>query len=408
MKKILSFVLCMVMAFGLVGGIVPDVSPLDMSISAEAASKITMPYNYSKLSEDEQVAYKKIRNAVIECKKKVKVNISFTDDQLNKFYELLSMADPLTFNLADIGGYTYDTYSELELEYYYTKEAYDKMMTKVNKKANAILAKVTEDMSTYNQLKLFHDELIKMNTYDLSVEHCADIYGAFVTNEIKCVGYTVGFSYLCNLSGIKNTQAYSGDFLNGGEGHIWNKVYYNKKWYNIDCTFDDPISSMTDNLSYNCFMVSDKTMKRIHNEAEIVFGFKTPSATDDSKSYYAVSKLVANDSSETIALLKKTVVSAAKKKKTSATIKFADTTVYKESKKMLNQDKLIEVLRSANKSLGTENKFLNDYYYYYFDPDSLTLTVSLFYPNTKLSKYFVDASELDKDELDYLNQNGIK
>ncbi len=414
MKKILSFVLCMVMAFGFVGGVIPDISPIDVSITAEAAAaaEIKTPYNYKLLDENEQLAYKKIRSAVLECKSKVKINAYLDDDQLNRVALMLMVCDPLTFNFQWFGeksSRSSDT-TILELEYYYSKETYDKMMVKVNKKADAILAKVTEDMSTYNKLKLFHDELIKMNTYDKEVKHCDNIYGAFVTNEIKCVGYTVGFSYLCNRAGIKNTQAYSGDFLDGGEGHIWNKVYYNKKWYNIDCTFDDPITNYANNLSYDNFMISDKAIKKIHGEKEVTFYFKTPSATDDTKSYYAVTKTLVSDSTETTAMLTKSIASAIKNKKTSATIKFADSTSYKQLEKMINNndDKMYDILTAANKNSGSESKIIDEYYQCYLDPLSYTVTIYFFYPNTKLSKYYADTSEVSSSSLEYLREYGIK
>ena len=48
--------------------------------------------------------------------------------------------------------------------------------------------------------------------------------------------------------------------------HVWNAVYLNGKWVNLDLTWDDPISIDGQNyLEYDFFLVDTNTMLNIEN-----------------------------------------------------------------------------------------------------------------------------------------------
>ncbi len=54
-----------------------------------------------------------------------------------------------------------------------------------------------------------------------------------------------------------------------GEDHAWNIVKVNGKWYNIDLTWDDPVSSDGKAmLVYDCFLKSTKDFKGHKRDAE--------------------------------------------------------------------------------------------------------------------------------------------
>ena len=55
--------------------------------------------------------------------------------------------------------------------------------------------------------------------------------------------------------------------IGNGGGHAWNKVKVDGSWYNIDLTWDDPVSSRPI-LSYDYFLVSDAVMKKDHSWAD--------------------------------------------------------------------------------------------------------------------------------------------
>ena len=79
--------------------------------------------------------------------------------------------------------------------------------------------------------------------YDETAENCRDIYGVFVDKKAICGGYSKAFSYLCDKVGIE-TITVTGDA--DGEAHMWNMVKLDGEWYNVDCTWDDPIIKRND------------------------------------------------------------------------------------------------------------------------------------------------------------------
>ena len=108
--------------------------------------------------------------------------------------------------------------------------------------------------------------------------------------------------------------------------HMWNKVYYNKKWYNVDVTWDDPVSNMKDNRKYDFFMLSDMDMRKTHTEDNL--SFSVPVAKDSSKTYYKVYKKYAESLSDAKSIIKSELQKAVKKEKTHITIQCSSDEVY--------------------------------------------------------------------------------
>ncbi len=136
------------------------------------------------------------------------------------------------------------------------------------RKVHASLAK--PGMSEYEQVKAFHDYIINSTSYDIATTSQAkqtrshDAVGALVDGKSVCEGYTEAFDLLCYLSGIDCVEVTG---TGNGGGHAWNKVKVDGSWYNIDLTWDDPVSSRPI-LSYDYFLVSDAVMRQDHSWAD--------------------------------------------------------------------------------------------------------------------------------------------
>lgn len=124
---------------------------------------------------------------------------------------------------------------------------------------------VDPSMSEYEQVKAFHDYLVRHVTYDGNAPHCFDAYGALVDGRAVCDGYSIAFDLLCYLSGIDCIRVLgtSSNALGTG-GHAWNKVKVNGSWYNVDVTWDDPLGNYSNNIFYDYFLVSDNVLARDH------------------------------------------------------------------------------------------------------------------------------------------------
>lgn len=120
---------------------------------------------------------------------------------------------------------------------------------------------VTPGMSEYDQVKAFHDWLVNHTEYDLTFSSSSyDAAGSLLYGRAVCDGYSKALDLLCYLSGIECLR------INGegnGGGHAWNKVKIDGQWYNIDVTWDDPVSTRPI-LRYNYFLISDSALAADH------------------------------------------------------------------------------------------------------------------------------------------------
>jgi len=368
--------------------------------SSIKTTSAALPYFYYQLSDIEKSAYKKLYTAIRDHKKEVKLGVQLNDDQLNNIAWIAFIYDANIFDLDDLSSKTTKSETIIRIKYEYSTDTYTKMKAKLEKRADQIIAKLTDKMSTYQKVKIIHDEIINNCEYVLQGQEFDSAYGALVNKKAKCTGYAHAFAYVCNRAGIKTA------FVIGDDGtHIWNMVYINKKWYHIDLTWDDPVSNFTQNTTYNYFLLSDKqiteTQKIDDNDFEI------PTAADDSLSYYVKNKLVADDAGSASEILTNEIAKAIKSQKSLVSIKCSSKEAYQEiNDYLINQEELFNIYKNAGKQSG--KSFCDELIYYSFNENTYIMTFALFYPNTKISYYFTDTSGLDSATLNELKHYGIK
>lgn len=401
-KKFVSVFLCVITVFTFTSAVFFRSG----GITAEAASSFTLPYYYYQMSDEAQDFYLYLRKAIKECRTKIKLNVDFEIEEFGMIVELLVYHDPMMFNLDDIEVLNETRTSvTFGLTYKYDKETYDKMVKEYDKATNRILSKFTDGMSTYNKIKTIHDEIINNAVYDLKASDNDNIYGTLVDNKAKCDGYARTFTYVCGKAGIRTVTVMGNDLTSNSKenGHMWNKVYYNKKWYNIDVTWDDPVSDMKDNLQYDYFMVSDKALENTHEEDNL--SFKVPEANDDTRGYYVVNKKYATSNQEAENLIKRELRNAARSGKKSFSIKFASKDIMDHvSDYLKDSDKMFNVFKDV---VNSTDKKLAGAYYYSFDKNLLTVRVYIFYEDTKLEDYFFDPEDVSEEDLEVLEEYGI-
>ena len=165
----------------------------------------------------------------------------------------------------------------------YDKITYDSgsisYATEVTKLAQAVVDKIIKKgMSDFEKAKAIHDYMVMNIDYDYD-DYLAgtipyesyEVIGALKNKYAVCAGYAKTFKLLCNLSGLECT------YVTGkARGyHAWNQVKIDGKWYNVDVTWDDPVSTdkAFDNHRFNrysYFLISDELMYKDHEAQSTV------------------------------------------------------------------------------------------------------------------------------------------
>ena len=148
-----------------------------------------------------------------------------------------------------------------------------------NNTAEQIVSQIiTDSMSEYDRVKAIHDWIVVNVQYDYAglqggtlsrTAYSAD--GALSYKLAVCQGYAEAFHLLCAKAGVQSYIMYgeAGNARDGWDTHAWNVVRINGEWYQVDCTWDDPlvnemIVTGRDNLTYTYFLLTDQEMYLDH------------------------------------------------------------------------------------------------------------------------------------------------
>jgi len=132
----------------------------------------------------------------------------------------------------------------------HTPETYLNDLIQVDTICKQIIGNTTDEMSTYEKLKMLHDGLIDWANYSgLESTQSDNIVGAFLEREALSEGFARAFLLLCQKAGIPSLYV-SGSLCtntvtNTWENHAWNYVQVDGKWYLVDITIDDRLSGQS-------------------------------------------------------------------------------------------------------------------------------------------------------------------
>ncbi len=114
------------------------------------------------------------------------------------------------------------------------------------------------DATDYEKVKKIHDYIINLAQYDTTYIR-SSAYDILVHKTAVCEGYTLAAYRLFTDAGLESRIIIG---KAKGEDHAWNIVKVDGQWYNIDLTWDDPISSTGKPvLRYDYFLKNEADFK---------------------------------------------------------------------------------------------------------------------------------------------------
>ncbi len=93
--------------------------------------------------------------------------------------------------------------------------------------------------------------------YDETATHFTG-YDALMRETAVCQGYTAMYNTLCKLAGL-DMGCMTGRV--GGQGHVWSRIFAEGAWYNIDCTWGDPVPDRPGYCDETWFWQTDEWMR---------------------------------------------------------------------------------------------------------------------------------------------------
>lgn len=332
-------------------GTEPDDFPEDAELTvitypktepAETSVSDTDNYVYAQLSDEEKRWYDELKAAAESFSERVEYSGEIDGDTAKKIFLAVYDQEPQLFWLDSV-FYPPRESSQL-LKYRVGSQEADAMKGELRQVTDRLLSE-TEGLSDYEKLLYFHDYLVRNCTFSLDDENYT-IYSALCRGYAQCEGYAFSFKYLCDLSGIDCITATGTNA--GGETHAWNLVSLNGIWYNVDCTWDDPVleNGSPDFLRRYFMLVPDSDILGVTHFRDDTY-FSYPRCYDGSRTYFARAGLYAKSASEGIEMLEEAAVQALSEGHKDAEVRFESESDYRSAMRTLFDFGDIKRLASA-------------------------------------------------------------
>ncbi len=188
----------------------------------------------------------------------------FTEDAIDMVYNMDDAAtssdyDYLQYKTNRVYAHIKGFGNALTVTYEFEYNETEKETAKVDETIKSLFGKWKIDkLSDYDKIKKIHDFIIKNASYDTYTQQYS-AYDNLINKSSTCQGYMSLAYKMFTEAGIP-CRIITG--TGNGESHGWNIVKLNGKWFNIDCTWDDPLTTSGENIAtYDYFLKSDKDFK---------------------------------------------------------------------------------------------------------------------------------------------------
>lgn len=243
----------------------PSAPAAPTTSNADLLDDYTKKWAYNTLTSNQKEAYAALFDGMIKCTPSINLtSIDLRVSEYDNVFRALDYDNPQLITTTGRGSYSYfgTKMGSMYYKYDYTAAQYASKMKTIGSNTASVIAQAKALKTDYDKVKLFHDWIINRTEYiNNGQEYTWRIDGPIIYKKSVCEGYSRAFQYLCQSVGIE-CVCVSGT---AGGPHMWNMVKVNGKWYQIDVTWDDPISwDGRPVLRYDYFLISDAQMYKDH------------------------------------------------------------------------------------------------------------------------------------------------
>lgn len=267
-------------------------------------------YAYSTLSDTQKKVYERLYNGIKDHEASIDISdLKANSVDVNKAFWAMDYENPQFFWLGSGYGISYisDTVLYVKPKYSRSEAQAKAIQPKLDAAVKEIVDGALAKKTLFERVLYIHDAIVNATSYTTSGgEYKRDADGPLVNGSALCEGYSKAFVYLCQSIGIE-AACISGD---AGGDHMWNIVKLDGDWYQMDVTFDDPVSTVP-LCQYNYFCITTAQMNKDHTIDNI---FTVPACNEDDYNYFVAQNITVYSNATTAykALIKAAAANYAK------------------------------------------------------------------------------------------------
>jgi hypothetical protein len=301
----------------------------------------------SSLSDDEKAGYEKLKQAAIDMTDYVVFDTPLSKEKIIKLFNLLYTQENGIFWLDSIAS-PVPADNAIRISFRYKKDDVKYMQGVLTEKISEIINAAPSGDDDYAKIKYIHEYIVLNCTFTKTGDTVSNAYGVLVDGTGQCDGYAFAFGLLASKMGLEVVTVNGTD--KDGNTHAWNKVKADGNWYNIDCTWDDPVIDYEnpEYIRYSYMLVPDKDIMDItHFENKLYF--VSPPCSSISDNYFYRENLIFDNADSGIKTLGEQIKNNALTKTTQCEIKYSSSTVYNEAiRKLYDEGDLRRLIDTAN------------------------------------------------------------
>ena len=309
---------------------------------------------YAALSDEEKALYDKVKAAVENFEEYTEFDEAVTRDEIRKIFKLVYAQERKYFWLSSIFYAPESELTQLKLSYLYEKDDAEIKRAELDLAASEILGEIDESVSDFEKVVYFHDRIVTGCNFSQTAEHSKSAYGVLVKGEGQCEGYASAMSILCDKAGISNYTVCGTNA--DGVTHAWNKILLDGKWYNSDCTWDDPIlkHSNPDFVRHDCLLVTDAEIegKTHFTDEELYRGLPVCDSTE--LNYFVGKDLVYSSAGDAADAVREQIKKAGLAGKREVELRLSDeSSYYAALSRLFDSGEMKKMIEDVNGEYGT-------------------------------------------------------
>lgn len=310
---------------------------------------------YENLTAEEKQLYDKIRNAVENFEESVSFDAPVPRDAVRKIYRLVYAQERQLFWFSNVFYAPEKEISVYSLSYLFTKDAASVMRAELELAASELMNGLPDGADVFDKLVYFHDKIVTGCEFSQTSVNSSSAYGVLVDGVGQCEGYAAAMAFLCSKAGIPNYMVTGHDA--DGNTHAWNKVLLGGEWYNIDCTWDDPIlkPSRRDFVRHDYMLVTDAEIEGITHFTDAELYGSVPPCTATEGNYFVHKGLVYGTAAEAMEAMRGQVKAAGIAGKRETEFRLSDENEYFAAlARLIDNGEMKDIIEDINGEYGTK------------------------------------------------------